>query len=95
MATDGRESPLLDAAEISSIADGSLSTMSFDELDALHVRLSNDLDERKAVIRRVRQRKDAISAESSVRAKLDAMSPVEREAVARMAREEAGAERDR
>jgi hypothetical protein len=95
MATDARESPLLDAAEISSIADESLSTMSFDELDALHVRLSNDLDERKEAIRRVRRHKDAIAAESSVRAKLDAMSPAEREAVARMAREEAGAGRAR
>jgi hypothetical protein len=88
MATDARESPLLDAAEISSIADESLSTMSFDELNALHVRLSNDLDERKEAIRRVRRRKDAIAAESSARAKLDAMSPAEREVIGKMAKAE-------
>jgi hypothetical protein len=69
------------------VDDETLDAMSFADLDALHIRLSNDLDQQKAAIRRVRERKDRLAAEQSVREKMGAMSPAEREAFARIAAE--------
>jgi hypothetical protein len=72
---------------MSEFDDETLDAMSPEDLDALHIRLSNDLDQQKATIRRVRERKDRLAAEQSVREKVAAMSPAEREAFSRIAAE--------